>query len=290
MVDAWDPRSGSVRDAVDRLEREYATLSRDTKDTVCYHVVECGTDEEVLELRDWLIEIDMTTPRQRDIGRDPPSVYPTPAVLYHCAVVRQRLDVLRVLLTKESGSVISELLQWAHALPGVFVTSELIDVVKSAPNFQTIHLLLWVARCVDGLQFLQEWFPECLDLSGQEKISKDTHLLVFCAVKHANSAILDALEAQIPGEDFFRNELGEQLLHRACAWRHKRCIERMLEWVPIEFKRLRDGDDKTPLERYMAPHEVYITRTGERQVEEGWVPDPEIVALLTVHTKAAIFS
>lgn len=74
----------------------------------------------------------------------------------------------------------------------------------------------------------------------------------------------------------------------------------MLEWVPMGFKSIKNSHnaehlmhpdlevgDQTPLEVYESPRSFYNHRRQEITWEEGWVPDPEVVAMLTVHTKGA---
>lgn len=213
MEDTWDPRMDSVKDAVDQLQRNFDSLSVEVKQQVYYHVMECGTWEQIRALREWLAR-----PTYEGDDVDPSIYFSNHQELYRCAVVAGRFDMLQRLLAEEkSGEELEDLLRWAYHTPNqMLLSQELVIIIKEAPSYRFIDIAWWFVRNNHGLDFLREWVPEAFEISDQETISEETFQFICFAMKRQRMDILKAIEEQIPSEDFFRNEWGGETSSLRC--------------------------------------------------------------------------
>ena len=287
-MEEWDPRADSVAEAVDRLQHNFDDLTDGVKEQVYCHAVECGSREELRALQNWLM-VPGLVPDDQVGNWDRDDEILSETVLYRCAVLKGRLDVLKYLLQNEhSADSVADLfvnirMQWREVFSDDFVA-----VIKDAPAYDFRTVASWVLRWEDALEVLQCWFPEVFDFSALEKVDKALYFFIVLVMKRDRLDILQIIEERVPSMCFFHNDLGKNLLLCAAAKRTKECIETVLRWVPSVFKTARgDVSGLTPCEIYVTPKIHYNYRTRERTQEEGWIPDPEVVAMLTVHTKGA---
>lgn len=283
-MEAWDPRAGSVAEAIDRLQREREELADGLAEQVYCHVMDCGSWEEIDTLHKWLLVPRMTPDDQVEdwSEEDRPQF-----AFYRCAVLKGRLDILeRVLQNEHSSEVLALLLHDTRMRWKEVLSDELVAVLKEAPAYEFNAFASWILRWTDAVEAFHRWFPEVFDIA--DKTRNGLFFFILRVMKRGRLDILRIIDARIPSEDFFHDVMGRKFLHYAAALRNKECIEIVLRWVPSEFKAdIGIESGRTPRENYEAPRTYRNIRTDERTQEEGWVPDPEVVAMLTVHTKGA---